>query len=276
MMTVPQALYTINKYKSNPKISRKTCFLRYYLLLGILSLLVGLPCSAFSQSPDPLLQKLDSHYYYPSQLGLKKLTAKVQWLQKDLRAAEPKFVSHPEVLFSWDAQSDARLFQVDPRLKGLTQTQKKEIENLFQNYREVVLPRSLSQTLYGFKSNQADKAFFKTTVEYPSPYKHDEIQTYSLDINAEQWKISKINIARRTPPHNVVSEFKYIQREGKWLASEILARFDLGRDSYSEKTSYLYQKIMGFWLPVKIDQVFKKGSYVVHSYRFLLSDFQIN
>jgi len=276
MMTVRQALYTINKYKSNPKTSRKTCFLRYYLLLGILSLLVGLPCSAFSQSPDPLLQKLDSHYYYPSQLGLKKLTAKVQWLQKDLRAAGPKFVSHPEVLFSWDAQSDARLFQVDPLLKGLTQTQKKEIENLFQNYREVVLPRSLSQTLSGFKSNQADKAFFKTTLEYQSSYKHDEIQTYSLDINAEQSRISKINIARRTPPHNVVSEFKYIQREGKWLASEILARFDLGRDSYSEKTSYLYQKIMGFWLPVKIEQVFKKGSYVVLSYRFLLSDYQIN
>ena len=278
-MAARQALYTMQKNEFKPKTHgkiRNVRFPRYYLLLGILSLLASLPCSAFSQPPDPLLQKLDSHYYYPSQLGLKKLTAKVQWLQKDLRAAEPKLVSHPEVLFSWDAQSDARLFQVDPRLKGLTQTQKKEIENLFQNYREVVLPRSLSQTLYGFKSNQADKAFFKTTLEYQSPYKHDEIQTYSLNINAEQWRISKINIARRTPPHNVVSEFKYIQREGKWLASEILARFDLGRDSYSEKTSYLYQKIMGFWLPVKIEQVFKKGSYVVHSYRFLLSDYQIN
>lgn len=263
----------------NDRIQRKTrraCFLRFLLPFGILSLLIHLPYTGFSQSRDPLLHKLDAHYYYPSQLGLEKLTAKIKWLQKDLSVSQSKFISHPEVLFSWDTRSDARAFQVDPRLKGLTETQKGEIENFFVNYRDVVLPRSLSQTLFGFKSNQENKAFFKTTVEYQSPYKHEEIQTYSLDINAEYWRISKINIERKTPPHNVISHFRYIQREGKWLVSETLARFDLGKDSYSEKTSYSYQKQLGFWLPVKIDQIFKKGQDVVHSYRFLLSDYQIN
>ena len=254
--------------------TKRFYFSLYLLLLGVLS--PFLPCSAFSQSSDPLIQKLDSYYYYPSHLGLKKLTAKIHWLQKDLKAAESKFISHPAVLFSWDTQSDVRLFQVDPKIKGLAKNKKEEIESQLRNYGEVLLPRSLSQTLAGFKPKQADKAFFKTTVVYQSPYKSDEIQTYSLDIDSEQWRISKIDIARRTPPHNVTSRFKYIQKEGKWLTSETLARFDLGGVSYSEKTSYTYRKIMGFWLPVKIDQDFKKGRDVMHSYRFLLSDHQIN
>lgn len=264
---------------SHNKTKQKTslaCFLQFLLSFGILSLLIHLPYSVFAQSSDPLLQKLDAHYYYPSQLGLKKLTAKVKWLQKDLSASQPKFISHPEVLFSWDIQSDMRVFQVNPQLKGLTKTKKGEIENFFVNYQEVILPRRLSRTLFGFKSSRENKAFFKTTVKYQSPYKYNEIQTYSLDINSEHWSISKINIGKKTPPHSVVSQFKYIQREGKWLVSETLARFDLGRNSYSEKTSYTYQKKMRFWLPVKIDQIFKKGQDVVHSYRFLLSDYQIN
>lgn len=250
--------------------------LQCLLFFGILSLSLNPPHSAFAQSPDPLLQKLDSHYYYPSQLGLKKLTTKVQWLQKDLAASQPKFISHPEVLFNWDIESGERIFQIDPRLKGLTETRREEIKNFFQSYREVILPRSLNQTLSGFKSNRANKAYFKTTVEYQSPFKSDEIQKYSLNINSEHWRISQINLERKNPPYNVISDFKYIQKEGKWLVSETLARFNLGKDSYSEKTSYTYQKIMGFWLPVKMNQVLKKGTDVLHSYRFLFSDHKIN
>lgn len=266
----PKAKFrNIKSHRNN----KRTCI---FQLLLFFSIFFNLPYSAFAQSPDPLLQKLDSYYYYPPQLGLNKLTAKVQWLQKDLAASPPKFISHPDVLFSWNAGSDARVFQIKSEREGLSQTQREEVESFFQNYREVILPRSLSQTLSGFKSNQANKSFFKTTVEYQSPYKHDEIQTYSLDINSERWRISKITIERKTPPYNVTSEFKYIQKEGKWLVSETLARFDLERDPYSETTSYTYRKTMGFWLPVKIDQVFKKGRDVVHSYRFLISDYQIN
>ncbi len=247
--------------------------LRFLLFFSIF---INLPYPAFALSTDLLLQKLDSHYYYPSQLGLNKLTARIKWLQKDLAASSPKFISHPEVLFSWDSQSDTRIFQVDPRLKRLTETEKEKIKNFYVNYREVILPRSLSQTLLGFKSNQAGKSFFKTTVEYQSPFKYDEIQTYSLDINSEHWRISKINIEKKTPPYNVASQFKYIQKEDKWLVSETLARFDLGRDSYSETTRYTYRKVMGFWLPVKINQIFKKGGDILHFYRFLFSEYKIN
>jgi len=144
------------------------------------------------------------------------------------------------------------------------------------NYKEAILPRRLSQTLSGFKLNQSNKAYFKTTAEYQSLFKSDEIQKYSLDINSEHWRISRIDLKRRTQPHNVISDFKYIQKEGKWLVSETLAHFDVNRDSYTEKTSYTYQKIMGFWLPVKINQVFKKGNQIQYHYRFILSDYQIN
>lgn len=260
----------------NIKIHEETKQARLFRVLLFFSIFINLPYPAFSQAPDPLLQKLDSHFYYPSQLGLKKLTAKIQWLEKDLTASQPKFISHPEVLFSWNAKHDARVFQVVTDRKELSQTQKEEVENFFQNYREVILPRRLTQTLSGFKPNQSNKSFFRTTVEYQSPYKHDEIQTYSLDINSEYWRISQITIERKNPPYNVTSKFKYIQKEGKWLVSETLARFNLGKDSFSEKTSYTYQKTQGFWLPVKINQIFKKGDAVLHNYRFLVSEHQIN
>jgi hypothetical protein len=258
------------------RINGNVCLLRILLGFGILSLLTHLPHSTFAQSPDPLLQKLDSHYYYPSQLGLKKLTTKVRWLQKDLIASQPKFIPHPEVLFSWDVESDVRVFQVVTDRKGLSRTQREEVEGFFQNYREVILPRRLNQILSGFRQNQAHRSFFQTTVEYHSRQKQSEIQKYSLNINSEHWRISQINLERKNPPYKVASDFKYIQREGKWLVSETLARFDLGKDSYSEKTSYTYQKIMGFWLPVKMNQVFKKATHVLHSYRFLFSDHKIN
>jgi hypothetical protein len=229
----------------NTNFQRKTSaagFLLFFLYFGILSILHLLPSSADAQSSDPLLQKLDSHYYYPSQLGLKKLSARIQWLQKDLGVSQSKFIPHPDVLFSWSVKSDARLFKADSNRKGLSEARKKEIEIFFQNYREIILPRRLYQTLRGFKLLREKKAFFKTTVEYQSPFKSDEIQKYSLDIDSKHWRISQINLKRKTPPYNVVSDFKYIQREGKWLVSETLARFNLEKDSYSEKTSYTYQK----------------------------------
>lgn len=259
--------------------ARKTgsaCLLRLQLLLGFSSFLLILSNSAFSQSPDAFIQKLDSHYYYPSQSGLKKLSVKVKWLQKDLKSTQLSFISHPEVLFFWNADSGERRFIVDPRLRDLTKARRSEIENFFLNYREAILPRRLSQTLSGFKPSPPNKAYFKTTVVYQSPFKSDEIQKYSLDINSEHWRISKIDLERKTQPRNVVSDFKYIQKEGKWLVSETLARFDVGRDSYTEKTSYTYKKQAGFWLPEKINQVFKRGDHVQYIYRFLFSDYQIN
>jgi hypothetical protein len=269
-----EILFYFNSY--NRERIRNTRPLHSFLIFGILILFIANPRSALPQTPDPLLQKLDSYYYYPSELGLNKLTAKVSWLQKDLTASPSRFISHPEALFSWNAENDARVFQVVTDRKELSQTQKEEVENFFQNYKEVILPRRLTKTLSGFKHNRSSKAFFKTTVEYQSPYKHDEIQTYSLDINSEYWRISQITLARKNAPHNVTSKFKYIQKEGKWLVSETLARFNLGTNSFSEKTSYLYQKIQGFWLPVKINQIFKKGDSTLHNYRFLVSEHQIN
>jgi len=260
----------------NTEKTKSACLFLFFLILGFLSLSVNLPYTAFSQSPDPLLQKLDSRYYYPSQLGLKKLTAKVKWLQKDLTADQLDFISHPEVLFSWNAESGERRFQIDPRLKGLTETRREELKNFFLNYREVILPRSLSQTLSEFKRGRAEKDSSKSTVEYQSLQEPEGIRKYILEIDSRYGRISKINIERNAPPYEVVSHFKYIQKEGRWLVSETLARFDLGRDSFSERTSYSYQKIMGFWLSVKINHVFKKGPDVVHSYRFLFRDYKVN
>jgi len=252
----------------------KRAFLLQFLLF--FSIFINFPYSAFSQAPDPLLQKLDSHYYYPLQLGLNKLTAKVRWLQKDLAASQPKFISHPDVLFSWNAESDARVFQIEPERKRLSQIQREEVEIFFQNYREIILPRSLNQTLSRFKFNGTKKVSSRIIAEYQSPREQDENQKYILEINSKYRRISKFDIERKTPPYKVASHFKYIQREGKWLVSETLAQFDLERDSYSETTSYTYRKIMRFWLPVKINQTFKKGRDEVYTYRFLLSDYQIN
>jgi len=218
---------------------------------------------------------LDSRYYYPSQLGLKSLAARITWLQKDLAASPQKFISHPKVLFRWNKESDARIFEIDPRRKGLDDNRKEEIENFFQNYREVLLPRSLGQTLSGYKFIRSQKSSSLTTIEYQSIHKQDEVQKYVLEIDSKFWRIFKINIQKKSPPYRVTSKFKYIEKEGQWLVSETLARFELGKDSYSEKTSYTYQKTKQFWLPAKINQVFKKGDDVLHYYQFLISDYLI-
>lgn len=256
--------------------SKRTCLLQLLIFFGILSFVIIFPNSIFSQSQDSLLHKLDSHYYYPSQLGLKKITAKVQWLQKDLKSSRPKFVSHPEVIFYWDVQSRERIFQVDPKLQGISETQREEIRNFFLNYREVILPRRLTQTLSGFKLNRMKETSLQTIAEYQSPDMNDEIQKYNVEVDSKLWRISKINIKRKSPPYRVVSHFKYIQKEGRWLTSETLAEFDLGKHSYSERTTYSYQNTSGFWLPVKIDQTFKKGRENIHSYQFLINQYQIN
>ena len=249
---------------------------RVFWLASISIFLILNPYSVHSQPSGPLLQKLDSHYYYPSQLGLKKLTAKVKWLEKDLASPELNFISRPEVVFIWNKHTGERRFQIDPRLKHLAQDRKEEIERFFRNYREVILPRSLSQTLSGFKFYETQKFPSQTIVEYQSLRNQDEIQKYVLNIDPKFWKVSKLNIQRKNPPFQVVSFFKYFKKEGKWLVSETLSQFDMGRDSYSETTSYTYQKINGFWLPTRINQVFKKGRDVAHSYLFLFSDYQFN
>ena len=172
------------------------------------------PLLRFSSISDPLLQKLDSRYYYPSQLGLKKLKAKVKWLQKDLTSSQLDFISHPEVLFSWNAESGERSFQIDPRLKGLTETRREEIKNFFLNYREVILPRSLSQTLSGFKLNRTEKTLHRP----PSNINHSRSR---MELKSIFWKsIQNIgeypkSISKETLHRiEVVSHFKYIQREG--------------------------------------------------------------
>jgi len=246
--------------------------LRLLLFAGLIIFFICFPYSAFSQSPDPLIQKLDSHYYYPSQLGLRSLAARITWLQKDLTASPQKLISHPEVLFSWNIESDVRIFEVDPRRKGLDENRKEEIENFFQNYREVILPRSLGQTLSGYKFIRSQKSPSLITVEYQSLHKQDEVQKYILEIDTKFWRLFKINIQKKSPPYRATSKFKYIKKEGQWLVSETLARFEMGKDSYSEKTSYTYQKTMKFWLPSKINQVFKKGDDVLHNYQFLIND----
>ena len=247
------------------------------------SIIITFPYPAFSQppdlvfeQPDLLLQKLDSHYYYPSQLGLKKLTTTIKWLQKDLVVSPPKFMSRPEVLFHWNIKSDTRVFQAASQSKSLSEAKKEEIKIFFLNYREAILPRSLSQTLSGFKFNGTTEFRSQTIAEYQSPRDQDENQKYILNIDSVNWRVSKFYIERKAPPYKVTSHFKYIQREGQWLVSESRARFEVGRDSYSETTSYTYRKALGFWLPAKINQTLKKGSYEVSSYRFLLSQHQVN
>ena len=254
-----------------------------FWVLWFYSLFISIPDSAFSQppdivleKPDLLLQKLDSHYYYPSLLGLKKLTATIKWLQKDLVVSPPKFISRPDVLFHWNVNSDARVFQAASQSKGLSESQKEEVKKFFLNYREIILPRSLNQTLSGFKFNGTTEFHSQTIAEYESPRDQDENQKYILNIDSVNWRVSKFYIERNSPPYKVTSHFKYIQKEGQWLVSESRARFEMGRDSYSETTSYTYRKILGFWLPAKIDQVLKKDRGVVQTYRFLLSDYQVN
>ena len=79
------------------------------------------------------------------------------------------------------------------------------------------------------------------------------MQLFYGEIQKKHWKHQK------NDPKEVEGSFKYIHRDGKWLVTESLSTFTLGETTFSEKTSFLFKKVAGFWLAHKITQTVKRG-----------------
>ena len=68
-------------------------------LIASLSLLSHPPLSTAQSEIKNLLNKLDSHYYYPQKKGLTSISAKLTWEQQDTSAKKTFFIKRPDFRF---------------------------------------------------------------------------------------------------------------------------------------------------------------------------------
>ena len=64
-------------------------------LIASLSILSHPPVSTAQSEIKNLLNKLDSHYYYPQKKGLTSISAKLTWEQQDTSAKNTFFLKSP-------------------------------------------------------------------------------------------------------------------------------------------------------------------------------------
>ena len=68
-------------------------------LIALLSLLSQPPVSIAQSEIKSLLNKLDSHYYYPQIKGLTSISAKLTWEQQDTSSKKTSFFKKPDFRF---------------------------------------------------------------------------------------------------------------------------------------------------------------------------------
>ena len=68
-------------------------------LIASLSLFTAPSISSAKSEIKNLLNKLDSHYYYPQKKGLTSISAKLTWEQQNTSAKNTFFFKKPDFLF---------------------------------------------------------------------------------------------------------------------------------------------------------------------------------
>ncbi len=252
-------------------MKRSKCF---FLFLGILSICCCIPASVFAQKKsNQLLKKLDSSYYYPQKNGLTGLVATVVW-EKGAHGSAA-FKKNPQVKFSWNSVSDKRAFRVIGESLKISKEEQNGLLRFFSNYKESLLPQTLIQKFSRYPSRIA-RSKFGTRIDFDIIDFQDGMSRYSLFINDKLRNVSRILIDRIEAPTKVAGAFKYIEKNGHWLVSESVARFNFGGQSHIEKTLYYYRQIENIWLVSRIDQKLTKEDKQISRYIFRIKDYLLN
>ena len=247
-------------------------------LITSLSLFTAPSISSAQSEIKNLLNKLDSHYYYPQKKGLTSISAKLTWEQQDTSAKNTFFLKKPD--FRFKGELSGHIFEKkivsSGRNPNVSDYEKTEYINILNNYLDAFIPKTLYEQFLNFEGQIKRRRKNKIILEFTGITSVDNPKQYELFIDAEKWRISKIHIRQNQEPRNIEGDFFYARRGGQWVVAETLSEFTVKDQTYTEKTEYIYKNIQTFWLVNKVKQTVKQDGHLILSYRLQLKDYKVN
>ena len=247
-------------------------------LIASLSLFTAPSISSAKSEIKNLLNKLDSHYYYPQKKGLTRISAKLTWEQQDTSAKKTSFFKKPD--FRFKGQLSDHTFEKKIVSSGknsnLSDNEKTEYINILNNYLDAFIPKTLYEQFLNYEGQIKHRQKKEIILELTGKTSIENIKQYELFIDAEKWRISKIHIRQNQEPRSIEGKFFYTRRGGQWVVAETLSEFTVKDQTYTEKTEYIYKNIQTFWLVNKIKQTVKQDGHLILSYRLQLKDYKVN
>jgi len=226
---------------------------------------------AWGQSFRSVLSKLDQNYYYPQSQKLKSFSAQVKWQQLDVASGSGKFLRNPDLVFSWDANSDDGLGSF-----SLAETQEgerfRELIHHIYPYRELIIPLTLRQKFSNFKGRVLKMAGDKLMLKLKPVL--DSSQNYKLLIDSKKYVIRKVRFQQSVSPKNVQGEMSYLKLDGKFAISESRSRFDVKGQKYVEVTRFNYIKVKGIWWVNWLDKTLTQDDIILQTHIFKFSKFR--
>lgn len=265
--------------KSLAAILWETLKAPFFLFITLFFIPSVLPSSAFClESAGQILEELDAHYYYPQKQGLQKLSVRMEWEQLDVSSDSGKYLKNPSVEFFWENSPAGfkSAFELVDKSGEISEDRRLEILRLFQNYKEIVIPQTLVNKMMGHEGQIKGENKQTRLIEFTSPNPDAKVGKYSLMVDRKRKNVRRIRIERKDKPFEVVSDVRYIQKDGKWMIAESRSQFRVGEMDYKETTEYVYRRAGKFWLVGKMTQTLKTGDSILQAFVFRFRDYQVN
>jgi len=247
-------------------------------LIASLSLLSHPPVSTAQSEIKNLLNKLDSHYYYPQKKGLTSISAKLTWEQQDTSVKNTFFFKKPD--FRFKGELSDHIFEKkivsSGRNPNVSDNEKTEYINILNNYLDAFIPKTLYEQFLNYDGQIKRRHKKKIILELTGKTSIENTKQYELFIDAEKWRISKIHIRQNPEAKSIEGNLFYTRRGGQWVVAETLSEFTVNNQTYIEKTEYTYKNLQNFWLVNKIKQTVKQDGHLIRSYRIQLNDYKVN
>ena len=247
-------------------------------LIASLSLLSQPPVSTAQLEIKNLLNKLDSHYYYPQKKGLTRISAKLTWEQQDTSAKKTFFFRKLD--FRFKGQLSNHTFEKkivsSGRNPNVPDNEKTEYIKILNNYLDAFIPKTLYEQFLNYEGQIKRRQKKEIILELTGKTSTENTKQYELFIDVEKWRISKIHIRQNPEPKSIEGNFFYTLRGGQWVVVETLSKFTVNDKTYIEKTEYTYKSLQNFWLVNKIKQTVKQDDHLIRSYRIQLNDYKVN
>ena len=225
-----------------------------------------------------LLNKLDSHYYYPQKKGLTSISAKLTWEQQDTSAKKTFFIKRPD--FRFKGELSDHIFEKkivsSGRNPNVSDNEKTEYINILNNYLDAFIPKTLYEQFLNYEGQIKHRQKKEIILELTGKTSIENTKQYELFIDAEKWRISKIHIRQNPEPRSIEGKFFYTRRGGQWVVVGTLSEFTVNSQTYIEKTEYTYKNLQNFWLVQKIKQTVKQDGHLIRSYRIQLNGYKVN
>ncbi len=227
---------------------------------------------------DEVLSKLDAHYYYPQENGLIRISARVEWEQRDMSSSNETYLKNPGFRFNGEFKRGLsnKGFEIDEGTVILSDDEKIQYLRILNNYVDAFLPKTLHETLSNYSGKIISAEKRKILLQFESSDPLEAVKGYGLTVDPDNWRLHGIQVRQEGEPQKVEGKFKYTRKGGKWAIVETMSNFTMGGHKYSEKMEFMYKKFISFWLVHKVKQTVKQKDKLILSYRFRLVDYIIN